>query len=101
KIISLFGSMPPEARIKPYPNARALFMSNLACLGCVYKGCVHPSFKCMEDMKYTMVWPAIEEGLTKSLIPLELEQYSDGKGPMIVQQNKMVLNGSGIRTLEI
>lgn len=101
RLVSLFGSMPPEARIKPYPNAKALFLDNLACLRCVYKGCIHPTFKCMEDMKYSMVWPAIEQSLNAPFIPLELEKYQDSRGPMIVQQNKVVLHGSGIRTVEI
>lgn len=101
KTVALFGAIPPEARIKHNPNTVAVRYDKLACLGCVYSACIHPTHKCMEMLTYREIWPIISGRLEASLIPLTLETYQDGVGPMIIQPNRAQLHGDRVRIVEI
>ena len=52
--VTLFGSIPPQARINYYPSLEAITATGLACLGCGYHGCQF-NIKCMTSLSPQMV----------------------------------------------
>lgn len=58
--LTLFGSIPPEARINHYPQLHSITVKNLACLGCYYKGCPF-QIKCMTSLKAEDVYNKIKD----------------------------------------
>lgn len=49
KSLTVFGSIPPEARINHYPSHTSVRMEELSCLGCWYRDCPY-DVKCMRDL---------------------------------------------------
>lgn len=85
KMVVLFGNMPPASRIKYYPNAVGVTVDRLACLGCVYAACIHPTFRCMEDLDGARyIWPKIVELLGKDLVSAPREIFSEAKDPIVM-----------------
>lgn len=60
KSLVVFGSIPPETRVKYYPTHTAIRMDELGCIGCWYKPCPHNT-KCMKDLKAERVFKKVKE----------------------------------------
>ena len=56
----VFGSIPPESRIKDYTTHSSVVLKDLSCLGCWYKPCPYNT-KCMKDLKAETVFKEIRK----------------------------------------
>lgn len=55
----IFGSIPPEKRIKHYDTHSSIRMDELGCIGCWYKPCPY-NLKCMRDLSAERVFKKIK-----------------------------------------
>ena len=58
KSLVIFGSIPPETRVKYYKTHSSIVLEGLSCLGCWYKPCPH-NIRCMKDLKAERVFKKI------------------------------------------
>ena len=56
----IFGSIPPEKRIRHYETHSSIRMDELGCIGCWYKPCPY-NIKCMKDLSAERVFNKIKE----------------------------------------
>ena len=68
KIVGLFGSINPGARLSHYPNASAIWKTQLPCVPCWYANCERkPQFECMKIISPREIAQAIEIALSNNI----------------------------------
>lgn len=60
KSLVIFGSIPPDSRIKNYDTHSSITLESLPCLGCWYKPCPY-DIKCMRDLKAEVVFKKVRK----------------------------------------
>tara|TARA_A100001201_G_scaffold143445_1_gene145131 strand:- start:10398 stop:11366 length:969 start_codon:yes stop_codon:yes gene_type:complete len=60
KSLVIFGSIPPEKRIRYYDTHSSIRMDELGCIGCWYKPCPY-NVKCMKDLSAERVFNKVKE----------------------------------------
>ena len=74
--VTLFGAIPPEARINHYESHEALTVGNLPCLGCWYEACPY-KFKCMTDLTVEPVVDMVQSKLQSGRVSLVFQSVLD------------------------